>query len=189
MSKILCLYHTTHDPAWIDATRREIEDFIVLASPSAEAVADDGSKGLVTMANDKLKTASENRTAAKLREVIGAGPDEDVEIVTPQFTREPGATEPASPPVDFDGLRGLGVNALREMGCRRWDEPDESGHVLMLFPGEWYEAIPAGFRVVNIFGETESFVPGTTDDDIRFGCLPYGLRADTGSKPTRKDES
>jgi len=55
------------------------------------------------------------------------------------------------------------------MGLSQWNA------VLWVYPGEWYNRIPAGLDVVDIFGTEERFVPGITDNDIRFGCLPYGF--------------
>jgi hypothetical protein len=52
-------------------------------------------------------------------------------------------------------------------------DPDEE---VILIPGEWYRLIPDGFMVTDIFGITEPFIKGETDDDIRFGCLSYGIR-------------
>lgn len=65
--------------------------------------------------------------------------------------------------------------ALKEVGLRAWDEPDGHGRVLMLLPGEWYQHIPRGYEIVDINGNAERFEPGVTDDDIRFGCLAYGI--------------
>lgn len=47
---------------------------------------------------------------------------------------------------------------------------------VILFPGEWYELIPDGFIVTGLNGEQYPFEKGKSDDDIRFGCLPYGIR-------------
>lgn len=52
-------------------------------------------------------------------------------------------------------------------------EPDED---IILFPGEWYDVIPDGFIVTGLYGEQYPFKKGDTDDDIRFGCLAYGIR-------------
>lgn len=127
------------------------------------------------MPKGELKHADESELAADIRDAIGAGPDEKVEGTIPQFTREPGQPKPSSPPGDFESLRQLDSVALREMGCRPWDEPDVAGRVLMLFPGEWYDAIPDGMSVVDINGQVEDFVAGETDDDIRCGCLAFGF--------------
>jgi hypothetical protein len=74
----------------------------------------------------------------------------------------------------------MSIIALKELGCRVWNDPREAddefdGGTLLLFPGEWYPRIPADFPIVTINGCAERFVPGVTDDDIRFGCLAYGI--------------
>ena len=114
--------------------------------------------------------------ADQLREAIGAGPGERIQIVTPQFERPKNDPPPASPPTDWSALRQMNRKALKEIGLRAWDEPDTEGRVLMLLPGEWYTQIPEGFDLVCINGESEKFKRGETDDDIRFGCLAYGIR-------------
>ncbi len=94
-----------------------------------------------------LKKQGEDPLADQIREAIGAGPDESVEVVTPQFTRTPGMQGPGSPPAtkeDWEALRSMSVEALKEMGLQPWNEPDKEGKVLMLFPGEWYPHIPPG---------------------------------------------
>lgn len=133
------------------------------------------------MSKGTLKMSDESEVAAQIREAIGVGPTESVEVVTPQFEREPGAPAPAAPPTDWYALREMDLTALRELGCRAWNDPSEiddefGGQVLMLFPGEWYWVIPAGFVVTSIFNRDEAFVPGRTDDDTRFGCLSFGVK-------------
>lgn len=107
---------------------------------------------------------------------VGAQPGDRIQIVTPQFTRTAKMTRVAPPPEPFKRVKELSYAELRTLGCEPWDEPDAKGCVLLLFPGEWYESIPRGFPIVGLHGEKESFVPGKTDDDIRFGCLAYGVR-------------
>jgi hypothetical protein len=53
---------------------------------------------------------------------------------------------------------------------------------VVLFPGEWYNAIPDGFMVTGLFGESYPFKKDESDDDIRFGCLPYGFRRKINQK-------
>jgi hypothetical protein len=137
------------------------------------------------MAKGKLRTARESEDAAKIREIIGVGPAEEVIITTPQFTRPKGDPAPAAPPADraaFEALWDLPASALLELGLRRWGrqfEDDatgtESGPMLWLFPGEWYSKIPAGLPIVDINFRQETFVPSETDNDIRFGCLAFGI--------------
>jgi hypothetical protein len=53
---------------------------------------------------------------------------------------------------------------------------------IILFPGEWYNIIPDGFMVIGLSGEKYPFKRGKSDDDIRFGCLPYGILRPTTEK-------
>lgn len=112
---------------------------------------------------------------AKLRAAISAMPGEKITILTPQFERTKDMPPPTGVPSDWDALRLFSQADLKSMGCGVWNHPDERGLVLMLFPGEWYRAIPAGYEIVDINGHREPFEPGVTDDDIRFGCLAYGI--------------
>lgn len=52
-------------------------------------------------------------------------------------------------------------------------EKDED---ILLFPHEWYNVIPENFMVTGLYGEQYPFKKGDSDDDKRFGCLPYGIR-------------
>jgi hypothetical protein len=104
-------------------------------------------------------------------------------IVTPVFHRDPKDSKPASPPSSrkaFEDLRNMDGKTLRELGLRPWnkagDDPDyHNGRVLWLLPGEWYNSIPNGFKLIDIMGNEELFKRGETDDDIRFGMLAYGI--------------
>jgi len=115
-----------------------------------------------------------NELAAEIRRLLGVGTYEEVSIVTPQFERPEGRVPPWTPRTseEFDKLRFLSDKALRFLCLKPWDEEK----TLWLYPGEWYESIPAGYPIIDICGEEEPFKPGITDDDIRFGCLPYGFR-------------
>lgn len=126
----------------------------------------------------KLKASSESATAAVIREAIGAGPDEEIDVTTPQFDRASDMSRPKSPPSDWKSLRLRKSSELRAMGCGAWANRRSDKTSLMLFPAEWYEAIPSGFEVETISGRTEFFVPGETDNDRRFGCLAYGVRVE-----------
>lgn len=135
----------------------------------------------------RLPERGKDPLADNIRDAVGVG---IVECVTPQFTRPPSEPIPAAPPSsreDWDALRSMSVNDLREMGLGVWNEPDLEGKVLMLFPGEWYDSIPNGLPIEGLWSpveedsctctrEPELFERGATDDDIRFGCLPYGVR-------------
>ena len=132
------------------------------------------------MPTGKLKTAKESALAGEVRRAIGVGPSDDVSVATPQFERTPDMSSPGAPPVDLESLRSLDKNAMKELGCSTWDEPDADGKVLMLFPGEWYASIPNGTKLVSISGREETFHRGATSDDIRFGCLAFGFRVPVG---------
>lgn len=114
-----------------------------------------------------------------IRKAVGASPDDVIRITKPQFTRTPDMPAVAAPPMDrvaWEQIKSMSAAALKEMGLARWDEPDDDGRVLMLFPGEWYRHIPAGYEVETINGEIRKHVPSIGKDDIRFGCLAYGVR-------------
>jgi len=124
-----------------------------------------------------LKGAADDELAAKIREAIGALPNEKVYVNTPQFERPDNWPAPDNPPSsleDWWALHTMPKVALQAMGMGSWDGK------LMLFPGEWYDAIPKGFVVQDISGNYEEFRPGKTDDDIRCGCLAYGVPAVDG---------
>jgi len=55
-------------------------------------------------------------------------------------------------------------------------EPLENDEDVILFPGEWFNSIPKGFILTGLFGESYEFDKNTSDDDTRYGCLPYGFR-------------
>lgn len=121
----------------------------------------------------QLPPSWEHPVAAAIREAIGADETERVLVRTPQFTRTPNMPDPAAAPAGwaaFTKLYDLNVAQLKALGCGNWDGG------LFLFPSEWYAHIPAGFPVEDINGNVEPFEPGKSDDDIRFGCLPYGVR-------------
>lgn len=127
--------------------------------------------------NKPSKSAS--KLAAKIRTAIGASPNDKIRISGPQFTRMPGMAIPACVPASkkaWNDLRSMDRNALKEMGLQADDEPDENGKVLMLLPGEWYAYIPVGYEMETINGEIVKHSRSGSSDDIRFGCLAYGIR-------------
>lgn len=136
------------------------------------------------MARGKLARASQSPVAAAIRKKIGAGPDDDVNVATPQFTREPGAVAPSAPPStpeDWKALRSQGKKALYALGLRPWRrkfqrrDGSEFGPMLMLLPGEWYPYIPEGYEIVNISFDPKQFKRGETPNDIRGGALAFGI--------------
>jgi len=109
-----------------------------------------------------------------------------VEITTPQFERTSGI-DPVLPTPDsgwFDRLKTLPPENLKAIGMQEWDK----GH--WLYPHEWYAFIPVGYIITDINGNDEAFIPGITDDDKRFGCLPYGFKQDQqkGGKATAQKD-
>ena len=76
------------------------------------------------------------------------------------------------PVINFDEVAHTSKMRLAALGCRPWD-----GSGLMLFPSEWFDIIPDGFRVTDIFGKTKPFVRAEASDDRRFGCLSFGVVA------------
>jgi hypothetical protein len=105
---------------------------------------------------------------------IGLQPGEKLEISTPQFERTDNVQVPQS--VDFSdwaNLRTKDDETLRALGFGVWDKDERGTH--WLFPKEWYSVIPNGLIVTDINGEDGPFIRGETDDDYRFGCLPFGF--------------
>lgn len=125
---------------------------------------------------------------------------EKIKIITPQFER-PWERDndfiPANEKEFLEVVDSAPKDILLKMGFALWDtmfnireetkgalkrersrpilfkEYDEE---ILLIPGEWYNIIPDGFVVTDIFGINEKFVKGRSDNDIRFGALPYGIR-------------
>ena len=59
-----------------------------------------------------------------------------------------------------------------ELRFCKWDEDDD----LYLFPLWLVPLIPDGLMVTSISGKEFPFDSKTTDTDIRFGCVAFGLR-------------
>lgn len=111
----------------------------------------------------------------KIADAVGAEPGDVIEVTGSQHERRDGI-EPAEPPLTeaaFESLRELTTDELADLGMRRW-----SGDI-WLFPGEWYPHIPVGHEVVDLDGETLEWDYENTDDDIRFGCLAYGIEVNS----------
>lgn len=73
--------------------------------------------------------------------------------------------------ITFDVGRGNAPTTKRKKDMDIW-----------LIPGEWYDYIPDGYLLTDICGRQEPFKRGKTDNDIRFGCLAYGIL-----RPTTND--
>jgi hypothetical protein len=139
----------------------------------------------------EIETIFTPEFASAVRTAVNAQPEDQVIITTPQFVRPRNDPAPASPPSSPDEwllLTKESKQVLKERGLRAWSQvikianelcwenvDDNGTHILMVFPGEWYSKIPLGLEIIDIFGVTETFVPGQTDDDIRFGCLSFGV--------------
>ena len=113
--------------------------------------------------------------AEQLGAALGLEHGEKVTFVTPQFTRNDGVVVSYIPKTveEFDLLRMLRPDNLLKLGLRKWSGDRMQTH--WLYPSEWYSSIPAGLEIVDIKGEKETFVPGETDDDIRYGMLSFGF--------------
>ena len=124
---------------------------------------------------DVLLDASDPDFEKKLMEAIGVKPGDSVQFITPQFQRTDGLTVTYFPQTvdEFSCLYMFSEETLKKLGCQKWDGNCDEIH--WLFPKEWYSCIPDGLEVVDINGDVEIFKRGETDDDIRFGCLPYGF--------------
>lgn len=111
----------------------------------------------------------------KLRAALDLRQDEYLNLILPQFTRTDGKRVVYVPKTkaEYAALPHLPPDLLRSFGCQPWDEENPT---LWLFPGEWYWSIPENLEVVDILGNTERFIRGVTDDDIRCGALSFGFR-------------
>ena len=74
---------------------------------------------------------------------------------------------------EFTDLQKLPHAKLIAIGMKIWNKT--SKHTHYLYPATWYDQIPNGLPITDIGGKRELFKKGTTDDDQRFGALPYGF--------------
>lgn len=124
----------------------------------------------------ELEFGDVSELASKVRELIGVGDFDRVEVAIPQFDRTDNRAVPIKPKdaAWLDTLKKAPLSILRDLGLQNWDGK------LWLFPAEWYDYIPDGYEIVSINNKTEKFIKGETDDDRRFGALPYGILAEKG---------
>lgn len=113
----------------------------------------------------------------ELIEAIGLKKGAEVQIMTPQFERtyeiEIDFIPKTKEEIDLIISTASDEN-LRKMGCAVFNElPNKD--LLWLFPGEWYDHIPNGYIVTGLGLSKYPFEHGKSDDDIRFGVLPYGF--------------
>ena len=74
-------------------------------------------------------------------------------------------------PAFFDSLHAMSKEML-SVYCQPCDEK------IWLFPKLFYDHIPDGFQLIDIFGEPEVFKKGVTDSDTCEGFLAYGIIPD-----------
>ncbi len=119
----------------------------------------------------ELQFGDVSELAHRIREAIGVGDFETVQVTLPQFDRTDGRIISIGPPdaAWLDMLKKAPLSVLTDLGLQNWDKN------LWLFPAEWYDHIPEGYEVVDINFEPESFRKGQTDDDRRGGALAYGI--------------
>ena len=124
--------------------------------------------------------------AEDLMKAIGVEPGQSVEFIGPQFTRTDGLAVTYIPKTteEYLALPKMKPENLKKIGCQVWDVAGGKPH--WLYPREWYEHIPAGHQILDINGNVESFEPGKTDNDIRFGALAYGF---LGELPIEEEPS
>lgn len=138
------------------------------------------------MGEAQLAFGDENDIAKAIREAIGVGDFERVDVILPQFERTDGKVITYFPEdaAAIDALREKASDDLLEsLGLQVFDQKD--GELLWLFPGEWYKHIPAGYEIEDICHHREPFEPGKTDDDIRGGALAYGFSRAPKSEVSR----
>ena len=73
---------------------------------------------------------------------------------------------------ELGGILNLGERELQALGFKRWSDGSE----LMLIPLWALDMIPDGTELKDIFGGTSIKGQDVIDTDIRFGCIPYGIR-------------
>jgi hypothetical protein len=126
---------------------------------------------------NSMKTINMNdvNAAEQLLGALDSVPGYTVRIMTPQFERVDGlkVPTPLSDTNFWSTLCDRSDEDLNALGLQKWEEyPDGT---TWLFPGEWYPNIPEGFVVTGICKETYGFETGVSDNDVRFGALPYGV--------------
>lgn len=69
------------------------------------------------------------------------------------------------------------AKGLETYGFKAWDEP-VNGQIVMLIPVDWYDTIPQGFPLIDIFDKKIKFDKRKHHKEGRFGVLPYGVIKD-----------
>lgn len=124
---------------------------------------------------DVILDTSDENFVEDLRKAIGLRPGDTLNISTPQFTRTDGRSITYMPTTaeEYTALKNMEPENLKKVGCQIWNK--ENGKTHWLYPAEWYKHIPEDTEIFNIFGKTERFLLGKTDDDMRYGALAYGF--------------
>lgn len=115
----------------------------------------------------------------QLIEILKEYADEDgnIHVTSSPIEREDGIVPhtPKSTTDWFDMLKTLPDSKLKSMGMGHWTD----NH--WLFPIEWYDFIPIGYMVTDIFDETFPF-DHAFDKDVRFGCIACGIIVNSNRK-------
>lgn len=127
---------------------------------------------------DVILDMSDPDFADKLAKEIGVSKGDTIQIVMPQFERTDKIKIAYFPKTmeEYEFLKTFSEDSLKKLGLGIWDKTDKGTH--WLYPHEWYDYIPNGLTVTNIFGEDEIFEKGKTDDDKRYGMLSFGFISD-----------
>ena len=115
-------------------------------------------------------------------------------IIAPQFERPSTWPPIGEAPVGLEqwkSLSAMPLDELKKLGLCAWNNPKDEdavdgefgGKQLWLIPGAWYKQLPMGLVLTCISGKEEIVKngydlfssPNYIDDDIRFGCLAYGI--------------
>jgi len=132
----------------------------------------------------ELAYSDESELARVIRQAIGAGDYETVKAVCSPHEREDGRKVYYFPRTveEFDNLKKAPHELLIDIGLGLWDGDEENmTWTHYLYPYEWYDCIPEGYMITNIFDEDLPFQNGKTPREKRLGCLPYGFIV--GKKP------
>ena len=107
---------------------------------------------------------------------------ESANFTQPEHERMGNIASPAllTNPHFWKNLSTWSISDLKNIGLQAWDKDDNG--TLMLFPAEWYDSIPEGYQITDIFGVEELFIKGKTDNDKRYGALAYGIVVPTLSE-------
>lgn len=71
--------------------------------------------------------------------------------------------------------RNANKSQLKKLGFEQFNETDEYGNVLMLFPSNLYHSIPIGTKVVDVFFNEKRFSREIDDYDEKYKFLAYGF--------------